>query len=259
MAGGVELGVDLSAENGGVPERGILLINATTCPAPLVLVPNNDPGAWQPHCLPVCSGRRVTARGRSARFCAVAMRRRDLVAASIGALAAVTVTVLLAQMQSWTAPRTWATGDLLTADQFNIQFSDNLLNLRASAACADTGITGTASSTTVLYGNCRWDEVGTDTVVSLSLPGPADQSATVGTAFSLTLLAATGGTTPYTYVATNIPTGLAFNATTRVLSGTPTTAQMRDGHVSSDRRRWGYGVGHLRYHRVCCGAAVGAS
>jgi gliding motility-associated-like protein len=33
---------------------------------------------------------------------------------------------------------------------------------------------------------------------------------------------ATGGTGPYTYVATNLPPGLNFNATTRVISGTPT-------------------------------------
>lgn len=33
---------------------------------------------------------------------------------------------------------------------------------------------------------------------------------------------ATGGTTPYTYVATNLPPGLSFNAGTRVIFGTPT-------------------------------------
>lgn len=33
---------------------------------------------------------------------------------------------------------------------------------------------------------------------------------------------ATGGTGPYTYVATSLPPGLNFNATTRVISGTPT-------------------------------------
>ena len=39
VAGGIELGVDLSAENGGVPETAIILINAATCPVPLVLFP----------------------------------------------------------------------------------------------------------------------------------------------------------------------------------------------------------------------------
>jgi gliding motility-associated-like protein len=37
-----------------------------------------------------------------------------------------------------------------------------------------------------------------------------------------TLPAPVGGTGPYTYVATNVPQGFVFNASTRVLSGTPT-------------------------------------
>ena len=48
-----------------------------------------------------------------------------------------------------------------------------------------------------------------------------------GTAITLTLPAATGGTTPISYTLTGpsagpLPAGLTFNATTRVLSGTPT-------------------------------------
>ena len=39
IAGGIVLGVDLSAEDGGVPERGIIFFNATTCPTPLVAYP----------------------------------------------------------------------------------------------------------------------------------------------------------------------------------------------------------------------------
>ena len=38
VAGGLELGVDLSAENGGVPETAIILVNGPTCPAPLVAI-----------------------------------------------------------------------------------------------------------------------------------------------------------------------------------------------------------------------------
>ena len=52
----------------------------------------------------------------------------------------------------------------------------------------------------------------------------ADQSATVGTPFTFTLPAATSGNPPVTYVVTGRPSWLAFNATTRVLSGTPTAA-----------------------------------
>ena len=39
IAGGIVLGVDLSAEDGGVPERGIIFFNATDCPSPLVAYP----------------------------------------------------------------------------------------------------------------------------------------------------------------------------------------------------------------------------
>ena len=62
----------------------------------------------------------------------------------------------------------------------------------------------------------------------LALPATADQTATVGTAFSLTLPEATGGSTPYSYASAFLPAGLTFNSTTRVLSGTPTTVQTRN-------------------------------
>ena len=56
------------------------------------------------------------------------------------------------------------------------------------------------------------------------LPAIANQNATVGTAFSVTLAAATGGDAPLTYALTGRPSWASFNASTRVLSGTPTTA-----------------------------------
>ena len=75
----------------------------------------------------------------------------------LGAFVAAGVSVLLAQTTpSWTAPRTWATDDLLTAAQFNAQIRDNFLNMRGFAACAENGTTGTSSALTVLYGDCRW-------------------------------------------------------------------------------------------------------
>ena len=52
----------------------------------------------------------------------------------------------------------------------------------------------------------------------------ADQTFTADTAVSLTLPIATGGTAPYTYTLSPIPAGIQFDTTTRVLSGTPTTA-----------------------------------
>jgi hypothetical protein len=45
----------------------------------------------------------------------------------------------------------------------------------------------------------------------------------VGTAYNATV-AATGGTTPYTWSATGLPAGLTINASSGVISGTPTTA-----------------------------------
>ena len=60
---------------------------------------------------------------------------------------------------------------------------------------------------------------------SVTLTFPAPPSGVVGTAYSDTLTAA-GGTTPYTWSisAGSLPAGLTLNASTGVVSGTPTTA-----------------------------------
>jgi len=58
---------------------------------------------------------------------------------------------------------------------------------------------------------------------ALSLANPGNRTGTVGTATSLTL-SASGGTTPYTFSATGLPPGLSINASSGVISGTPTTA-----------------------------------
>ena len=44
VAGGIVLGIDLAAEDGGVPERAVIFYNGTTCPPPLVLFPHTIPG-----------------------------------------------------------------------------------------------------------------------------------------------------------------------------------------------------------------------
>ena len=56
-------------------------------------------------------------------------------------------------------------------------------------------------------------------------PTIEDQIANVSTAYTQTLPVGTGGDAPLAYSTSGIPAGLSFNATTRVLSGTPTTAQ----------------------------------
>jgi Zn-dependent metalloprotease len=58
---------------------------------------------------------------------------------------------------------------------------------------------------------------------ALALANPGSRSGVVGTATSLAL-SASGGTTPYTFSATGLPGGLSVNASSGVISGTPTTA-----------------------------------
>ncbi len=61
--------------------------------------------------------------------------------------------------------------------------------------------------------------IGTLTLPSANLP-----NGLVGTTYpAQTLPAVNGGTAPYTYVATNLPPGLSFNPSTRVITGTPTS------------------------------------
>ena len=59
----------------------------------------------------------------------------------------------------------------------------------------------------------------------LSLAAATLPDGTVNVAYpTQTLPAATGGTGPYTYAATNLPPGLTFDPVTRQISGTPTTS-----------------------------------
>jgi len=58
---------------------------------------------------------------------------------------------------------------------------------------------------------------------ALGLPSATLPNGVVGTPYPVqTIPAATGGTTPYTYVASNLPPGLTFNPATREITGTPT-------------------------------------
>ena len=60
-----------------------------------------------------------------------------------------------------------------------------------------------------------------------SAPALSDQTGDVNTAVSLILPVGTGGNSPLTYAATNLPTGLAFNTSTRRIGGTPSVPETR--------------------------------
>ena len=61
------------------------------------------------------------------------------------------------------------------------------------------------------------------TTGGVTVANPGNQSGTVGTAKSLQM-SASGGTAPYTWTATGLPTGLSINASTGLISGTPSAA-----------------------------------
>ena len=105
--------------------------------------------------------------------------RQTIQGVVFGALVAAGVSVLLAQTPTWTTPRTWALDDLLTAQQFNSQFRDNLLWLRqdaqltGTAALLDLGC-GTLGTNEVLFADCTWA-----TIPDFDLHDTVTQSATI--------------------------------------------------------------------------------
>ncbi|MDR1727219.1 MAG: SUMF1/EgtB/PvdO family nonheme iron enzyme [Acidobacteriota bacterium] len=88
---------------------------------------------------------------------------------------------------------------------------------------------GTFTVTVLPTANATYGKTVTVTVTprTLALEDSADYdlpTMMVGEAVApVTVAAATGGVAPYTYSATGLPDGLAFNAATRQITGTPTT------------------------------------
>ena len=87
-----------------------------------------------------------------------------------------------------------------------------------------TNATYTATDANQQIASLNFTVQVTPTPITFNPNTIADQTFTVGTAVNLTLPIATGGTAPYTYTLSPIPTGLSFTAASRSLSGTPTTA-----------------------------------
>ena len=96
-----------------------------------------------------------------------------------------------------------------------------------------TGTPTTEQTPTVTYTvrDVDGDEASTTFVFTIAedlmpaLPSISGYSARVDSPFSQQLPEATGGDTPLSYTATNLPTGLSFITTTRTISGTPTEVE----------------------------------
>ena len=103
----------------------------------------------------------------------------------LGALVAAGVSVLIAQTPTWTTPRDWATGNLLTANDFNSQFRDNLLWLRqdaqltGTAALLDLGC-GSLGAGEVLFSDCTWATIPDQTPADNSITQAKMANAAVG-------------------------------------------------------------------------------
>ncbi|ACU05937.1 putative Ig domain-containing protein [Pedobacter heparinus] len=69
---------------------------------------------------------------------------------------------------------------------------------------------------------------------AMALPAMTLPNGTVGTTYPVQVIpAATGGTTPYTYTATNLPPGLTFDPATREIKGIPTQKGTYTVHVTA--------------------------
>ena len=85
-------------------------------------------------------------------------------------------------------------------------------------------ITSNASGSDEWVGIDNVSVTTTDGPAALNLANPGAQTGTVGTPITPLTITASGGTPPYTVLASNLPAGLTYDADTDTISGTPTAA-----------------------------------
>ncbi|MFJ3584145.1 putative Ig domain-containing protein [Streptomyces sp. NPDC090127] len=128
-----------------------------------------------------------------------------------------------------TAPYTWSASGLPAG----------LTIASATGTITGTPTTAGSHTVTVTATDATGKKGSTSFSWTVTAPGsgtptlahPGSQTLSVGRAFGLALTA-TGGTTPYTFGAVNLPAGLSLNASTGVVSGTPTTWGFRNATLT---------------------------
>ncbi|MFI5794897.1 M4 family metallopeptidase [Streptomyces sp. NPDC051677] len=106
--------------------------------------------------------------------------------------------------------------------------STNYAGARTAALNAAAALYGSSSTQYAGVGNAfAGINVGSHITVpstGVTVTNPGSQTATVGTAVSLQISAASTNSGSLTYAATGLPTGLSINSSTGAITGTPTTA-----------------------------------
>ncbi len=134
-----------------------------------------------------------------------------------GTVGTVYVTETLPAALGGVGPYTYAAVNLPPGLNFNTA-TRQVSGTPTQAGNYSITLTATDAEGKKVSNNYALKVIGALSLATMPLP-----DGTVGDVYPTQVLpAVTGGTSPYTYVATNLPTGLSFNATTREITGTPT-------------------------------------
>lgn len=128
-----------------------------------------------------------------------------------------------------TAPYTWSATGLPTG----LSIASATGTVSGTPTTAGTSqVTVTATDAAGKKGSAAFTwTVTTPGTGTPTLVNPGSQNVYIGRPVNLPLQA-TGGTTPYTFTAVNLPAGLTLNATTGVVSGTPTAWGFRNATLT---------------------------